>query len=100
MVLVATTVDPDIRKSDAGILQIRFFLDDLDDAGKRVFRRYHRTTLLPGGSLAEVLAANERSIADLGYPAIPAAQKAQLGAIVAREHTPEVVAAYRARYGV
>lgn len=83
--------DPD----EHGIVQIRFTEQELDDAGKVIATRHHRTSVEPGASLAAIMPHVERHMAELGFTPPPADRVASLGNVIAQAHTPERVAKFK-----
>ena len=81
-----------------GVLEIRLAVETFDDVTGRVLGTHnHRTVVAPGDNLDTTIEANNRSLVDMGFPVIAGSELAILRADVAREHTPAVIAAYRAR---
>lgn len=79
----------------SGLIQVRLDKQVVD--GDQVFaREYHRTVFEPGQDPDLQAAAVDAHLAQLGFPAVDAAAWMRVKRVVALEHTPDVIAAYRA----
>lgn len=78
------------------VVRFRLGLSALDDDGDPIGNpQIHRGAIAPGEDAAAILADVSAHIAERKWPPIPAADVARIGAIVAIEHTPDVIAAWR-----
>ncbi len=96
MAIVKETVVDQIEATVSRVIQIRFKKQVVED-GIVLASEYHRTTLEPGTPLNSQLAQVNIHLAAMGWPAVAAADAERVRAIAQVEHTPAVIAEYRAR---
>lgn len=87
------TIVDQIEVTRNGTLQIRFGLLLLED-GKEIDCKWHRTSIEPGGDVDAQVAAVNKALPQLGYPAISAG--IERIRIAAEVHTADVIAAFNA----
>lgn len=87
-----------IEITRSGAVQVRFALLLVED-DKEIDSKWHRTVVNPGIDVDLQMGAVNRDLASarINMPAITSKQTEQLKAVCKLVHTPEVVAAYRAR---
>ncbi len=81
---------------ESGTVFIRFTEQEIDGAGNVIATRHHRASVEPGGRLDDVMPHVERHMDELGFTPPPAERVASLGSLIAKVHTPELVAKFRA----
>jgi hypothetical protein len=79
-----------------GMIQIRFGLLLVED-GNVIDTKWHRTSIPPGTDVDAQIAAVNTHLLSLGKMEADAAGISRLKTLVQTVHTPEVVAAYRAK---
>lgn len=89
----------DITVAEGDHVQIRFALIE-KEGDKEISRRWHRACVAPGADLDKVLGAVNADIGSRPALKMPAVAKdarlAELRSIVAKAHTPDVVARHAA----
>ncbi len=93
--LIKRTIIDQIELTRSRIIQIRFRKEVVEDGNVLAFE-YHRTSLPPGISLDDQMAAVNENLAAMGCARVEAGDIERIRAIVNVEHTPEVITAYRA----
>lgn len=89
------TVFSQLEVLSTGVIQVRLEKQTFDGE-KMVVRDYHRTSLEPGDDLDAQMAAVNAHLAQMGYPPVDPDSFDRVRAIVAVEHKPARVAAFRA----
>ena len=84
--------DPD----EHDVVQIRFTEQTLNDAGEVIATRHHRTSVEPGASLNAIMPHVQHHMAQVGFTPAPVERVASLGELIAKVHTPERVAKFKA----
>jgi hypothetical protein len=79
-----------------GPIQVRL-VKQVVDGTNVITSEYHRFVLEPGATPATLWAAVNTHLGTLGWPPVSAADMTRVGRIVTQEHTPEVIADFRAK---
>lgn len=89
-----TVIDQVEIKAD-GVVQVRFFKQVIDDDGTVLSQDFHRTSIMPGQDVdAQMVAVNNHLVS---MKCAPVLDHSQLKAHATLAHTPEVVAAFKAK---
>ena len=96
MAITKEVVVDQIEATASRVIQVRFKKQVVED-GNVLSYEYHRTTLEPGVPAAEQAALVNAHLAQMGWPTVRAPDIARIQAIAQVEHTPAVIAEFRAR---
>ena len=99
MPITKQVVFSQVTATEGHIIQIQLKKQVVED-GKVLSFGYHRTSLEPGVPLGSQIAdpnANLAQAREGSWPAIGAADVERIQAVVDSEHTPAVIAVYRAK---
>lgn len=88
------TVTDQIEIKANGIVQIRLYKQIVDDDGSVISQEYHRTSLLPGDNLDELMGIVNTHLQAMKWA--PITDYSQIAAHVKVAHTPDVVAKFKA----
>ena len=96
MALVRKTVLDEITiKAASGVLLFRFDKQIVDDAtGEVVSSQFHRTSLEPGVSLDQQMAAVNAHLLSMGVPAVEGKELEVIQPMIALVQTPEKIQAF------
>lgn len=92
------TIIDQIECTQSGVIQVRFGKQVLD-GGEVISHLYHRTVINPGTDVDDQISAVNIDLANQkpAYPPVELADVERLKRIVATEHTPEAVAAWKSQ---
>ena len=96
MALSKRVILDQIEITASGIIQVRYRKEVVEDGNVLSFE-YHRTSLRPGDSWPDLAASVDGDLIRRGWTAQDIAGRARVNAVVNLEHTPAVIAAFRAR---
>ena len=80
--------------TEDGVIQVRISKRIVDN-GEVISSQWHRTSIAPGDDVENTIASVDAHLTQMGYG--PVVNWQSVRALVASEHTPEVVAKYQAQ---